>query len=79
MLLKNDVKVPLILLFSLTLLAFALTLASAVLTVAKQYVGFMLDNSTTYMCSAYLTLKLQINRVSVLNASFICICSGLLF
>jgi hypothetical protein len=54
----NNAKVPLILLLSLSLLAFTLTLASVILTVSKQYVGFMLTNSTVYMCSAYLTLKL---------------------
>lgn len=50
--------VPIVLLFTLTLLAFLFSVSGLVLSAAKGYVGFLMDESLTYTCSLYLTSKL---------------------
>ncbi len=50
--------VPIVLLFTLTLLAFLFSVSGLVLSAVKGYVGFLMDESLTYACSLYLTSKL---------------------
>jgi hypothetical protein len=46
------------------------TIGALVVSYLKNYLGLLITNSSTYVCSTYLTSKLETNNVSVYNLSF---------
>jgi hypothetical protein len=67
---KTQAKAPLIILTTLTGAAFCIILATLVTCYLKNYIGLLTTNNTTFVCSVYLSWKLESNRVSLLNLSF---------
>jgi hypothetical protein len=71
MLERVETKMALILLSVLTLLAFLSTVTALILSFVWKYIGFMMSSTdTSYICSAYLTLKLKSNLIYNFNAIF---------
>ena len=79
MLERVESKKALILLFVVSLLAFASNITALVISVIWNYIGSMMNStSSTYICSAYLTLKLQTNISYNFNAIFFSGCTSAL-
>ena len=47
-----------------------INIGALVVSYLKKYLGLLINNSSNYVCSAYLTLKLEYNMVSAYNLSF---------
>jgi hypothetical protein len=72
MLEREECKVFLILLLVFSILAVASTLTAIILSVLWGYLGFTMNiTSVSYMCSIYLTFKMQNNLILIYNVIFI--------
>ena len=72
MLEREECKVSLILLLVFTILALGCTIAALILSVLWGYLGFTMNiTSLSYICTDYLTFKIQYNIVFIYNAIFI--------
>ena len=70
MLTTERCRTPLIVLFLLTTAAVGAIVAALVVSYLKSYLGLLVTSSSTFVCSNYLTFKLENNNVSVYNLSF---------
>ena len=67
---SSTLKPYIIVLLILVLLDFVLVLVTVILQYTKNYVGFLLGNGSTYLCSVYLTVKMEYARENILDAAF---------
>lgn len=67
MITKEQSKCPIMFLLCLTFPCAAALISAVVVSYIKKYIGFLITNSTLFVCSNYLTYKLQNNNVDVLN------------
>jgi len=70
MLRTKQCKSPLALLLVLTVVAMGLLIGAILVSYLKKYIGILVNNSNTFVCSAYLTFKLEANMVNLYNLSF---------
>jgi hypothetical protein len=71
MLERASSKVPVTLLFLLTLLSLLFTATGLALSALWSYIGFFMGNGSTWICSNYLTYKLVYNQAMVFDAALV--------
>lgn len=67
---STTIKPYLTLLSVLSIINLLIVVAALVVQGIKKYIGFLMGNGHAYVCSSYLTAKMEYARADILNVAF---------